>query len=167
MEVLEHPVRELVVFAIERASALWTEIGPLLQAHFDEIAHDRTLKLEPYHLAYMQFEAAGSLRCYTARVEGKLVGYLVVVIAPHMHYVSLLQATQDVIYVDPEHRKSGTGLGLLRFAERHLEQDGVDVISQHVKIAHPTLGKVLEHMGYEPVDTIYVKRIRHGMGSGD
>jgi hypothetical protein len=81
------------------------EITPLLQAHWEEIAHYKDIELAPNVEAYAKLEAAGILHCYTARVAGALVGYFVTTVVPSLHYRGSLQAHQDVLFVLPEHRK--------------------------------------------------------------
>ena len=95
----------------------------------------------------------------TARGDGGvLIGYLMFVVDKQRHY-SVLQAMQDVVYLKPEHRGGGVGGRMLVFAEHQLRKRGVHNVVQHAKIKHPTLGLVLERMGYEPLDVVYVKKL--------
>lgn len=146
---------------MEPASALWGEIEPLLYKHWEEIAHFKDIPLAPNREVYDRLEAAGVLRCFTARLAGALVGYLVATVVPSLHYSGSVQSHQDVLFVLPEHRKSRAGIGLLRFAERQLNAEGVQVLHQHMKVAHD-FGPLLERLGYEWVEKIYVKRLDHG-----
>jgi len=89
-----------------------------------------------------------------------LIGYAVFFVHRNPHYRSSLQAVEDVIYLDPEYRRGRTASRLVRFAERRLTEDGVQVIYHHAKVAHPALGKILERMGYEHIENIYGKRVK-------
>lgn len=58
----------MIQFAREPLTdALWDEAMPLLRAHKDEIAHFQDIPLEPDIPLYAANEAAGVLRCFTAR----------------------------------------------------------------------------------------------------
>jgi GNAT superfamily N-acetyltransferase len=153
--------RPLATFQRERASDLWGEITPLLQAHWEEIARYKDIELAPNVEAYAKLEAAGILHCYTARLAGALVGYFVATVVPSLHYRNSLQAHQDVLFVLPEHRRSRVGVRLIRFAEEQLRQAGVQVVMHHVKVAHD-FGPLLERMGYEWVEKMFTKRLDHG-----
>lgn len=143
----------------ERLSDLWDEMQDLLEAHYREISRYPDIALAPDQSRYAALEKAGRLRTYTARDEGRLVGYAVFIVTTGLHYRHSLQAKQDVIYLDPSLRGAGAGLKLLRCADEALAAEGVQVVYQHAKLAHPALGRLLEHMGYEPVETVYTRRL--------
>ena len=68
---------------------------------------------------------------------------------------------QDILFLLPEFRGSTVGFRLVKFCDEQLRAEGVQVVYQHVKNAHPMLGAVLSRVGYEPVETIYAKRLDH------
>lgn len=178
-----------VAFALEPFTAeLFAEMLPLLGRHWREVAHYLDIPLEVNAGAYHAIAANGALRVFTARdrqigqpCDGgcdhvypygwvpdagcpvhdaqPLVGYAVFFVRPNPHYVSSLQAVQDVLFVQPESRGK-TGAKLIAFADDALRAEGVQVVYQHVK-ARPRLnfGPMLERMGYELVDHIYAKRL--------
>lgn len=142
---------------------LWAELMPLLEQHYEEIAHFKDIPLAPDREKYAQIQANGSLRVYTARTvdADKLVGYLAVFVQPHLHYSTSLNASQDVLYVRPDQRGSRTGLNLIKFAHDQLRTEGVSVFYQHVKHREdlnigPMLGRFL---GYEQVDEVWAVRL--------
>lgn len=147
------------VFALEKITDLWAELRPLLEAHYHEIAHFKDIPLDPNVDDYATAEANGRYRFYTARVDGELVGYVGFLCGPALHYRNSLQAGEDVIFVRPDMRKSGLGSGLLRFAHADLKACGIEVVWHHVKKAHPELGRLLEHDGFELVDLMYARRL--------
>ena len=142
----------------ERVSDLWEEALPLLQKHWREIAHYQDIELKPDVETYAKLEAAGQLRCYTARDCGRLIGYVVFFVRPNPHYMESLQAVQDVLFLAAEFRKGTTGLRLIRYAEQKLKAEAVQVIYHHAKRT-TRFGQLLEHLGYELVDEIYAKRL--------
>lgn len=146
-----------VYYQREAAQFLWEEGMPLGEKHWSEIAHYKDIQLSPNVEAYNRLEAAGVLRCFTARDCGKLIGYVAFFVQRHMHY-DVLCAAQDVLFVDPEHRKGMAGFRLIRYAEERLRKEGVAVVTQHVKKSN-NVGKLLERMGYEEMDAVYTKRL--------
>jgi len=88
-----------------------------------------------------------------------LIGYATFFVSSNPHYMTSLQAVEDVLFVAPEHRGGRAGIGLIRFSEAELKKDGAEVVYHHTKIAHPMLGKVLAKEGYEPIETIFAKRL--------
>lgn len=141
------------------SEALYDEALPLLVLHWREIAHFQDIELDGDVSRYLALEDSGMLRVYTARMDGRLVGYACFFIAPHGHYKRSLQAVQDLIYVDPACRCSAIGLRLIDHCDDALREEGAQVVLQHVKLAHPKLGVILARRGYEPIETIFAKRL--------
>lgn len=138
--------------------ALWSEALPLLTEHWREVAHFADIPLNPDVAAYAASQAAGHIRCYTARDDdGDLAGYALYFVRPNPHYSQSIQAAQDVIYVAPWARGS-TGYKFIAFCDQQLATEGVQAVYHHVKTAH-NFGKMLERQGYEAVDIIYAKRL--------
>lgn len=146
-------------FRSESYSDCFGDIPALLLDHYEEIAHYKDIELAPNFEGYKRCEEAGNLRVYTARIDGALVGYAVFFVLPHVHYSGSVYAQGDVFFVVKEHRGKMLGLRLLRFTERELAAEGVQVVSQHSKIKHPEFGELLALEGYEGVDICWQKRL--------
>jgi len=108
---------------------------------------------------YMRIEAMGALRCYVATVSGRMIGYAAFIVDEHLHHKGAVFATQDVIYVEPESRKTLAGMLLVRFIEDDLRDRGVQVIIHFQKKNHPALGKMLARMGYKDDEVAWMKRL--------
>lgn len=155
-----------VAFAREAVSAdLLTEALPLLTQHWKEIATYADIPLVVDTPAYLAAGEAGVVRCFTVRVPeervrrvGALLGYALFFVRSHMHYTGSVQAVQDVLYLHPSVR-GGTGAEFIAWCDDQLRGEGVQVVHHHAKIAHPQLGIALERLGYEPVETIYSRRL--------
>lgn len=143
----------------ERLQDLWGEMEALLDRHYQEISHNPDIPLAPDKARYKALEDAGKLRMFTVRGDGELIGYAIFIVATGLHYSGSLQAKQDVLFVDPSSRGRGAGIKLLRFADAELAAEGVQLVYHHTKLAHPALGRLLEHLGYEPVETVYSRRL--------
>jgi len=135
------------------------EVLPMLMAHWAEIAHYDDITLAPDWDAYAAMDQSGMLRIYTARdAELSLLGYVVYVVRPAPHYSGSIQAVQDVLYLDPSSRGQMFGAKLLAFSHTQLADEHVQVVYQHVKLAHD-FGRLLERLGYEPIERIFAKRL--------
>lgn len=148
----------MITYQRERIADLWNEVQPLLEQHWDEISAHKDIPLDPDVARYNAAEAAGWLRAYTAREAKTLIGYAAFMVAPSLHYRASVQAVQDVVYVAPE-RRGRVGIELLRFANLQLRAEGVQLVYQHQKVAHPALGVVLRRIGYQHVENIWAMRL--------
>jgi GNAT superfamily N-acetyltransferase len=149
----------MLTFQREPAYALWYEIMPLLIEHKEEIAHYHDIPLDPDIPAYNQCEEMGMLRCYTARLNGELIGYACFFVKHNMHYKGSLQGLQDVLFVAKAHRHGRVGYRLIKFSEEELRKEGVQVVYQHLKCNRPEIITLFHKMDYEDIDLIVAKRL--------
>jgi len=149
-----------ITFGLELLTELWSEIDPLLVAHYEELARFKDIPLAPDKAAYATVENIGMLRTYTVRDDGVLVGYAIFFLRQALHYSTSLQASQDVLFISPAHRGRKTGLEFLTWCDEQLRVEGVQVVYHHVKV-DPALdfGPLLIRLGYEQIDAIYGKRL--------
>jgi GNAT superfamily N-acetyltransferase len=157
-----------VAYATEQLTdELWDELAPLLEAHWHEIAHYDDIPMRPDKEKYAKIQSGGTLRVYTARTtvpardRGRLIGYMAVFVNRSLHYADHVFATQDVLFVDPLHRGSRTGVGMIQFAHDELRSEGVTAIYQHTKAkASVNIAPVLTRLlGYELVDQVLACRL--------
>jgi hypothetical protein len=126
----------------ERISSIKGEIQPLIENHWSEIAINQdNIKLNPDWDTYYKLESLGMIKLYTARADGKLVGYFTVVVTKGLHYIDHLFAATDVIYIAPEYRKGRAGYGLIKTKD------------------HAPFDKLLESMDYNLAERLYQKFI--------
>lgn len=137
----------------------------LLERHWAEIAHFKDIPLSVDWAAYEAAEASGALRLFTARVDRQLVGYACYLVRAAPHYLSSVQAVQDVLFLAPEYRKGGLGAELVLYSERELAGEGVQAIYQYSKVAHP-MDALLTRLGYERIETTWAKRLDRGQNDG-
>lgn len=148
-----------VVFALEPLTPeLGQETMPLLVAHWREIAHDLTIPLSPDWERYYALQDAGSIRVYTARRDGEIIGYAVFIVNRNLHYSTSVQAVQDILFIREDLRRGTLGTRLIKFSEEQLKQEGVQVVVHHIKAKHDW-SPLIERLGYSLVDLIYLKRI--------
>ena len=147
-------------FALEPLTpVLQQDLGPVIAAHKDEIAHYQDIPLDPDWPVYYAAQETGALRPFTMRDEtGALQGYAVYFVRPNIHYRTSLQAVQDILYLAPEHRGRMIGYRFIRWCDDQLRAEGVQAVYQHCK-ANRDLGPLLTRQGYELVDRVYAKRL--------
>ncbi len=146
-----------MIFAEEKIKDCIGEAAPLLDKHWAEIAHYKDINLNPDYEQYFKANDAGFLKCFTARCDkGKLIGYAVYFIKPHVHYRQSIWASQDVLFIDKEYR--GRGGMFIFWCDDRLREAGIQVVTHHVKAAH-NWGRLLERGGYDLQDLIYTKRL--------
>lgn len=147
-----------MIFKRERAHDVIPEMLPLFEKHYKEIARYKDIPLDPDLDLYRKMEDSGVLRVFTARdAQGVLSGYAVYFIKHNPHYKSSLMAVQDILFIDPD--KRGTGTKLILWCDAELQKEGVQVIAQHIKIATPYTIELFKRLGYEEVDVIMCKRL--------
>lgn len=144
---------------IERATLLsaWDEVQPLLREHYDEIATDKhAIPLDPDKDRYLAMERDGKLVCFTARVDGALIGYAAFFVMQHLHYKSTKVAINDVLFVSKPWRTSRAGLVLVRESESYLRVIGVKKLVWHIKPEHDW-SAILVHGGYALFERSFAK----------
>lgn len=148
-----------ILYAQEFLGTVRDDITPLLRRHWSEVALNKDqIPLDPDWDAYEELERGGMLRIFTARVDGQLVAYYVVIVRPHLHYRTTLCAFSDLIYVEPEERCRGVATALVGFSELCLREDGVRLIVANTKVRHD-FGPLLSSWGYEVRETVYSKML--------
>ena len=137
-----------------------SDVRVLLEKHWEEIALNKeVIKLNPDWEAYHDLEDTGVLKIFTARDDGKLIGYFVVLCRKHLHYVDHTFAFNDILYLSQEYRKGLTGPKLMKFAEKCLTEDGVSVLVVNTKLHRP-FDSLLKWLGYKHIENIYSKLLR-------
>ncbi len=148
-----------VTYAVEPFALFYAEARDLLYAHYLEVAVNQDIPLDPDTDFYHSAEKLGLLATYTARDDGKIVGYSLYFFRPrHPHY-RVGWATNDIIYVTPECRRQGVANDLLEFAEAGLKKLGAAVVHTDAKTEHPELGRLLKSRKYRHTEDGYTKRL--------
>ena len=57
------------------------------------------------------------LRCITCRAEGNLIGYVLFIVQPHLHYMTCKTAFEDLYFVKKEFRRGRIGIKLFQYAD--------------------------------------------------
>ena len=145
----------MIEFKLENLANVKREAEPLLQQHWEEIALNKDIiKLNPDWKAYGELDRVNALRVFTARKDGKLVGYFVVIVSKALHYADHLFANNDIIFLTKPARKGLTGVKLIRFAIDSLKAEGITKLHINTK-AHQPFDPILERLGFEEIERVY------------
>lgn len=146
-------------FQLESCAKIYDELAPLIELHQNEVAHFKDFELCINRQWYEDLEKAGCLRFFTCREEGKLIGYSFFFVAANRFYKNRIDATEDSLFIHPDHR--GGGVAFISWCDAQLQAEGVQTIYHYSKKSHD-FGLLLERIGYQLVDLVYVKRVNNG-----
>lgn len=149
-----------ITYQQESLSTCKVDAEGLLKDHWEEIALNKDcIKLNPDWDAYFDLEESGNLKVFTARSDGKLIGYFVVLCRAHLHYKDHVFAFNDVLYLSKDYRKGMTGAKLIKFAEKCLKEDGVSILVVNTK-RHKPFDILLSWLGFKHAENVYTKYLR-------
>jgi Acetyltransferase (GNAT) family len=128
----------------------------LMRKHYEELRKEANRPvLDPDWAQYEKLADSGMYHMFTARDDGKLVGYAAYFIAPNVHYKAWHPAVNDIIYLDPASRQATAGVRFLRYLEVELAKLTTSVI-YHVKPGTP-MARAMERLGYKLQELSYGK----------
>lgn len=136
-------------FAQELLCECVKEVMPLLQMHHAEVMpHGEAIPLDPDWDCYALLERLGRFVVFTARDDGRLVGYAAFHLMPHLQSRQFLRAVNEVIFVAPEHRRGMLALSFVKHCHDRLTAAG----ARHIAYESPltsNLAPILHRIGYE------------------
>lgn len=139
----------MITHLIEDWETCYREMTPLWQLHWEEIAiHRDIIPLDPDLPEYSRLQACGQLSVIVTRELGRVIGYYLSIIRPHLHYRTTLHAFTDVYYVLPHKRKGKCGIQMIEAAMAEWKRRGVKKAFTATKLALD-MTPVFEHLGWE------------------
>jgi GNAT superfamily N-acetyltransferase len=139
----------MITFARELLCEVVQEVQPLLQLHYEELClHRDVIKLDPCWQEYALLEQLERFVVFTARDEGRLIGYSAFFITRHLHYAGLVYAQNDVLFIEPAARRGTTALRFLAYCEEQLRGIGVRKLTYHIKFSLDWR-PILHRMGFQ------------------
>lgn len=148
-----------LTYQLESWATYYRDCQPLWPEHYDEIAVQKDrMPMRPDVAAYQALEAAGRLQIVTVRDDGRMVGYILSVIRPHLHYADVLTGYEDAYFLSKSHRKGFTGVKLIKEAIRHMKAVGVQKCFFMTKVALD-MGPIFERLGFDKTDIVYSRWI--------
>jgi GNAT superfamily N-acetyltransferase len=153
------PQPSAITFHVEKSpvSVIRSEGMDLLARHWEEVAtHQHVQVLDPDWPVYEAMERLGKLWVLTARDRGVLIGYVVMMLSRHLHYRTLLVATDDIRFLHPDYRRGWTGYRMIVMTEKAMAALGVRkcVLRTKFLLDH---GKLFERRRFVKEDIVYSK----------
>jgi L-amino acid N-acyltransferase YncA len=149
----------VITYALEPWEQYFRECQALWEEHYAEIAVDKDrMPMRPDIATYRALEARGQLQIVVARDDGRMIGYILSVIRPHLHYADVLTGYEDAYFLTKPHRRGMTGVNLIREAVRHMKAAGVRKVFFMTKAALD-MGRIFERLGFTKTDIVYSKWI--------
>ena len=146
-----------VIFAVEPLAKAYAEAAELTKLHWHEVApYKEVNQLNPDMKRYQMLEHAGQLVLVTARIEGHLVGYIMMLLYPHPHYCHVLNAMDDLHFLQKDYRNGFTFMRMIAFAEIEMKNRGVRIMALRTK-AEQDHGALFVRLGYKPQDITYTR----------
>lgn len=148
-----------ITYQQEPLLTVLAEITDLAKLEWQEVQHDIEEKtLDPDWDTFMILEDRGYLKIFTVRFSGKLIGYFFATINPDLHTRGKFFASNDAIFLHPDYRKGRIGIGLFKFAEKCLSEDGYDRLYVTTTERNKIDG-LMQYLGYKKVETRFLKKI--------
>lgn len=140
----------------EKFSDIQDEIHALHLLHWQETEKYRHgLTMNPNYAEFFRRERSGQLIQFTLRDGDALVGNLRMFVATSIH-TQTRYASEDTLFIKPEHRGGFAAVALMRFAEACLLSIGIREIRASSKLVN-NAGVLMRRLGYEPFATEFVK----------
>ena len=147
----------MLTFQTEAWPDVVEEMKPLFAEHWREIGVDHELcPMDMDYEMYDKYHEIGYLKITTVRSWGKIVGYCMALVCPHLHYKSTLFALGDLYYLDPEHRKGAAGMRLFIEHEKNMRALGAKKMTTITK-RHADRTSMFEKLGWKAQETVFTK----------
>jgi len=149
--------RELdgVTFQHEPFAQFYRDAQPLFAEHLVQTGQapdDHTLKNLPL---LQTLDDAGMLQTITARMNGRMFGYLMTVVGPTLDAPDVRQGWHTIFFASPD--MPGLGMRLQRAALEALRERGVDEVIMRAghRGSGPRLGTIYRRLGAEDFGQLY------------
>lgn len=148
----------MITYQVEAYSDCIEEMKLHYDDHYNELSVTKDFKLDPNYEAYFSLEKNNLLKVITCRKDGTLIGYIIFVITPHLHYKSMITAAEDIYYLTKAERKGRVGIKLFQYAEQYLKSIGINRIIFTTKV-HLDNSRIFEYLDYKYIEKVYSKLI--------
>jgi L-amino acid N-acyltransferase YncA len=136
-------------FQAERFEDVVSEIAPLHRMQWQEV--DERLQFIPFnpdYERYIQQDRDGGLIQFTVRRNGLLVGYCLVRLFMSMH-TQTLSATEDSLYMHPDHRGGFTMIRFIKWMVECLASLGAKEVRVTSKVSNKS-HVLMQRAGFSP-----------------
>ena len=148
----------MIVYRTEKIDQCIAAILPLMSDHASEMnLADRT---DPDVDLYRMMEKYGVLQIVTAREDGELLGYCIVMISRASQRKNVIEAQGDMYYLAPHARRGWVGVRLLQHSIDLLKAKGIKTFRFFTSSEFDT-GPILRYLGFEQTGAIYTMDTDH------
>jgi len=112
---------------------------------------------ELHHERYLRIQAEGRLVCVVARLHNVIVGYLVVIVYPHLLNKGLTAASDNMFFVRPVLRGRGIASKMMELAMGACRERGAKILYAHDKVNKKHAEQLLFNQGFKPWQTTWAK----------
>jgi len=147
-----------MIYTLEPIIPIIDELMPLMSEAWHSVdLMAEHVPLDPDWDLIEKMEAMGMWRTYTVRTdEGKMIGFICVMIQHLLHSRFSKHSLVDVAYIDPKHK--GVFSSLLELVESDLRDDGIKSFEFHLK-SWDKVGEFMNKKGYTHSENVYLKVI--------
>lgn len=143
-------------FNIEKLEQFRPDLEKLLGEYEEELP--LPFKLKPDWKQYEALENADILSIITARDNGELLGYFVLIHTPNLNSEGENTSFGATLFLRKEYRKGLLGIRLIKKGEEVANNRGDSCIMISSQAIRP-IDKLLELRQYKPTETIFAKRV--------
>lgn len=150
-------IRPQPVFGWEKLDDLLADgAEELVCRHWKEIALDQdAVPLDLDWPAMRRDEAAGTLKVFSARLDGEILGYITFKMYHPDRYRSTLYCNADVFYFTPHERGKGHGMAMFRAAKDALPKPCKVQIRRKLGLNDEAVDHILRSLGLTPIEMCY------------
>lgn len=146
----------MITYQEEAYSKCIDELKAIYPEHYEELAVEKSVPLEPDYETYFLLEKLGKISLITCRKDNELIGYILFFINTHMHYKSCTVAHEDIYYLKKSYRQGRIGIKLFQYAEQAMREKKIDRIIFGTKV-YLDNSKLFEYLGYRFYEKLYTK----------
>jgi len=146
----------VITYQEEAYSKCIDELKAIYPEHYEELAVEKSVPLEPDYETYLLLEKLGKISLITCRKDNELIGYIMFFINTHMHYKSCKVAHEDIYYLMKPYRQGRIGIKLFQYAEQAMREKKIDRIIFGTKV-YLDNSKLFEYLGYRFYEKLYTK----------
>ena len=144
------------VFAEEKLDSYLRDAAGLWIEHYEELGR-RDLVMDLDIPTFQSLEDLDCLCIVTARKDGVLKGYVIMIIRRHLHY-HLICAMEDAYFLTKSERSFGIGKKMIEASLDFAKARGAEMAMFHSKVFE-SHRKLFAAEGFEQLDEIWVRKI--------
>lgn len=143
----------------ERVDKTYEELDELVRDYYaTTVASEDVPPIDFNWPVYCALQETGMLVLVTARSSGKLVGFVIYHIFPHLHHRSKINAACDTLAVNTRYRSLGIGRALMEHAEPILKKLEVNYVTHQFRTCYKSK-PLFPKLGYKLIEQGYLKEL--------